>query len=139
MRIQAPTFSDQALADEVAGRFGENWRYVSDMDVWVHWNGTYWQPDTRGAVTVPIKIVCCENAKRAADAREDKGVVRGLASTARNSAVLKRLSTDQRLVVTHDQLDADPMLLGTPAGCVDLLTGDLLPPDRKYLITMVTA
>src|SRR5262249_3084483 len=44
----------------------------------------------------------------------------------------------ERLIVTHDQLDANPSLLGTPSGFVDLETGKSYAPERGKLITMVT-
>jgi putative DNA primase/helicase len=49
------------------------------------------------------------------------------------------MSNDQRIVTTSKELDADSMLLGTPAGYTNLETGDALPADRKHLITMKTA
>jgi putative DNA primase/helicase len=139
MPTSAPSYSDQALASEVAARDGDDWRYVSDIGLWLRWQKTYWQPDLRNAVATPIAAICCENASRATAEGERKNLIRSLASEARNRAVLNRLSRDQRLVVTHDQLDADKMSLGTPAGRVDLRTGELLTPDRANLITMVTS
>jgi putative DNA primase/helicase len=137
--VKAPDFSDQAIALEVAGRCGDNWRYVSDTGQWLHWNGTFWELDRRNAIAAPIAAICCENAKRADDAGEDESFVRTLASDNRNRAVLSRLSRDQRLVVTHEQLDAHKNLLGIPAGFVDLETGKAYRPERSKLITMVTS
>ena len=38
-----------------------------------------------------------------------------------------------------DELDADPDLLNTPAGVVDLRTGELLPHDPTLLMTKITS
>ena len=45
-----------------------------------------------------------------------------------------------RGIVEHkvDELDADPDLLNTPSGVVDLMTGGVMPHDPEFLITKVT-
>jgi putative DNA primase/helicase len=43
------------------------------------------------------------------------------------------------VAVTHKHFDIDPMILGTPAGPVDLRTGKLLPSDPSLLISRCTS
>lgn len=45
-----------------------------------------------------------------------------------------------RGIVEHkvDELDADPDLLNTPSGVVDLMTGGVISHDPEFLITKVT-
>ena len=38
-----------------------------------------------------------------------------------------------------DELDADPDLINTPSGVVDLRTGELLPHDPALLMTKITS
>src|SRR5258708_162006 len=55
------------------------------------------------------------------------------------AAVERGACSDQRIAVTQEKWDADPMLLGTPGGTVDLRTGVLREARSKEMITKVTA
>ena len=46
--------------------------------------------------------------------------------------------TDKNTAVTHDVWDADPMLLGTPGGVVDLRTGIMAKADPASMMTRST-
>src|SRR6185503_3191189 len=46
---------------------------------------------------------------------------------------------DRAHAVTHDLWDADPWLLGTPAGTVDLRTGLLSAAQRDDFISKITS
>jgi putative DNA primase/helicase len=52
--------------------------------------------------------------------------------------MLVQAATDPRLTVTMNDLDAHPWELNTPAGIVDLRTGELCPSDPAKLHTRVT-
>jgi putative DNA primase/helicase len=140
--VNPPQFSEQAISLEVAERCGNDWRFVADTGQWIHWNGTFWELDRRNAIAAPIAAICCANAETVIQvygAKKGEGLARSLASDKTNRAVLSRLSRDQRLVLTHDQLDAHKNLLGIPTGFVDLETCKEYAPERDKLITMVTS
>ncbi|MBN8936800.1 MAG: hypothetical protein J0I13_11085, partial [Rhizobiales bacterium] len=46
---------------------------------------------------------------------------------------------DRRHATRTENWDADPWLLNTPAGTVDLRTGKLRPHERTDLVTKITA
>ena len=55
-------------------------------------------------------------------------------------AAVERLArADRRLAATTDQWDADPWLLNTPDGVIDLRTGNLRPHDPGDYTTKITA
>jgi putative DNA primase/helicase len=54
------------------------------------------------------------------------------------SGVERLLRTDQSIVVLPEQLDADPWLLNTVSGIVDLRTGSVRPHDPQALCTKIT-
>ena len=54
------------------------------------------------------------------------------------SAVVQLVRTDPRIVRTVDELDADPLVLNSPAWIIDLRTGLVRPHDRD-LVTHITA
>jgi putative DNA primase/helicase len=49
--------------------------------------------------------------------------------------MLKAACTDERVIVDTDEIDADPMLVGTPNGVIDLKTGAMLEHSRERLVT----
>jgi putative DNA primase/helicase len=53
--------------------------------------------------------------------------------------VITLARADRRLAATSDQWDADPWLLNTPAGAVNLRTGDIRPHRREDYCTKITA
>ena len=55
-------------------------------------------------------------------------------------AAIERLATaDQRLAATTDQWDADPWLLNTPGGVIDLRTGEIRDHQPSDYMTKMTA
>ncbi len=59
-------------------------------------------------------------------------------SSAGISGALTLASTEDTIVITPDQLDADPLLLNCPNGVLDLRTGQLSPHDPVLLLTKMT-
>jgi putative DNA primase/helicase len=60
-------------------------------------------------------------------------------SAAGVAGALTLASTEEAVVVTPDDLDADPFLLNTPSGVLDLRTGQLAAHDPHLLLTKMTA
>lgn len=63
---------------------------------------------------------------------------RRIESTATLLNVMKLMESDARIAVEASALDADPWLLNTPSGVVDLRTGLLRPHDPALLLTKMT-
>src|SRR5262249_46246267 len=61
-----------------------------------------------------------------------------IASARTISSVERLVQCDQRIVGLVDQWDADPWLLNTPDGTIDLRTGEMKPHDPADYITKVT-
>src|SRR5262249_17519653 len=77
---------------------------------------------------------------RAAARNCNKSKASKLIASARTISAVERLGQcDQRIVAVVDQWDADPWLLNTPDGTIDLPTGERKPPDPAGYITKVTA
>jgi putative DNA primase/helicase len=126
--------SDDGLACRYATYLNE--RAMHARGQWYKWIGAYWRPD-KHAVESELKAFAEGFAQDAFDAwlrnrdgASEKYVLKGaksLLATARQKAVLESLRV--MLTVPGDKLDADPMLLATPNGQVDLRTGALRPAD----------
>lgn len=59
-------------------------------------------------------------------------------SERRIAAMLKLARSDPKIVLEHEQLDADPWKLNCPNGTLDLRSGELLPHNPADLITKST-
>lgn len=81
-----------------------------------------------------------ENTELAAQAKRAKEVY-AFVKRCRQTNGINHLLTEAKphLAVAVDDLDADPFLLNTPGGIVDLRTGELREPDPAARCTKVTA
>jgi len=130
-----PAFSDEALALRFADEQSESLRYVAAWSKWYVWDGKQWRADdTRRAFDFARR----ECRKAARECNKDSAA-KALAS-AKTVAAVERLATaDQRLAATIDQWDADPWLLNTPGGVIDLRTGEILNHRPGDYATKMTA
>jgi putative DNA primase/helicase len=116
------------LEDRVALDFSalyvDRLRYVAAWNKWLEWDGTRWRfEDTLRAFDL-ARVLC----RDALDA-DNKTV----------AAVIALARADRRQAATVAQWDADPWLLGTPGGTVDLRTGALMPARQEDYITKITS
>lgn len=81
-----------------------------------------------------------DNGDLAAKAKRSKALLT-FVNRCRSTNGLNHLLTEAapHLACTVDDLDADPYVLNTPAGIVDLRTGELRPSDPAALCTKATA
>jgi putative DNA primase/helicase len=128
----APAFSDEALALRFADRHANDLRYVPAWSRWLTWDGKRWAPDEKLKVFTLARNLCREAANEA-----NSGAA-AIASRKKVAAVEQMARADQRLVVTIDDLDADPWVLNTPAGTLDLRSGKLRPHSPDDKLTKIT-
>jgi putative DNA primase/helicase len=131
-----PAFSEESLALRFADQHADDLRYVDLWGKWLLWDGRRWAPDdTRKSFD------CSRSICRAASAECNKHASQ-LASAKTVVAVLSLARADRRLAATIDQWDADPWMLHTPGGIVDLTVGSgrkCLPQDYMTKMTTVAA
>lgn len=131
------TYSDDANALALVDTFGDRIRYCDDRGRWLAWDGNRWHWCGRSGGVVR------EYAKRVArnlPETNDKAIThkkRSLGAVG-TTAMLTQAATDDRIAVNLSDLDAHPWELNTPAGIVDLRSGQLSPPDPAKLHTRVT-
>src|SRR5690348_8584774 len=128
MSAQPHEYTETALAFELIAKHGGLFRYVVDTGQFLFWNGQIWQLDPQAhRVAQLVTPTCCAAAAKAEkDGDGNKlGLIRALESHATTRAVIKKACEDPRIVVTHRQLDSDPLLLGTPEGTYDFRLGKL--------------
>lgn len=130
-----PAFADEALALHFAERHVDDLRYVAAWSKWMVWDGVKWQADDTLAAFDRARRICREAAGKC-----NKPKIAVAIASAKTVAAVERLArADRRLAATIEQWDADPWLLNTPAGMIDLRRGDLRPHDRSAYCTKATA
>jgi putative DNA primase/helicase len=130
----APEYSDDDLALRFSQRHAETLRYTAKFGKWHQWSGSHWQDDeTLHAFTLARSI--CRDAARLAEL----ATAQRIASAGTVAAVERLARNDPRHAATVDQWDADPWLLATPGGTVDLKTGRLRAADPADHCTKTTS
>ena len=130
----APAFSEEALALAFAERHTDNHRYVAGWNKWFRFDRKRWTVDeTRETFSLARKL-CREAACEINKPERAKAV----ASAKTRAAVVSLAGEDRRLAATIDQWDADPWLLNTPEGVIDLRSGELRPHAATDYMTKIT-
>ncbi len=126
--------TEDALALSFTRRYHRDWRYVAAWGRWLVWDGQRWRTEDTLAATDLIRSVCRQTAVRADNPR----VAAKLASASTVGGVERLARADRRHAATTDEWDADPWLLNTPGGMVDLKTGRKRANDRADRMTKIT-
>lgn len=127
--------SEDALALEFVDRHGREWKKVAAWGKWFRWTEGLWLADETGQVRELVRRICREVARTADNPNEAKRI----ASDRTIAAVARIAAADPRVATHSSDWDAHPWLLNTPAGVVELRTGEIIPHDPALLITQMTA
>ena len=130
-----PAFSDEALAQQFTDRHKDRLRYVAAWGRWLIWDGSAWRFDDTLHVFDMVRSVC---RTAAAECNDDR-VAPAIASAKTVAAVERLAKADRHHAATVDQWDADPWLLNTPDGVVDLRTGQMHAHNPDDHMTKITA
>jgi len=151
---QTPDLSHdaRALALSEAG-FNSEARYVARWATWLFWDGGRWQRDERLFNYTAIREYMRSTSKRLLEWADAKAALmenrkeatlflkwarreaKSLRQAGNIAAVESLARSNPDLVASVDQFDANPMLLGTPGGTIDLTTGKLRKARRDDWIT----
>jgi putative DNA primase/helicase len=146
---QAPQLTDVSLPDEAAltdseltrrairGALAGRFLFVKGLG-WMAWNGNRWTGDAeaeaRHAVDLYLRNVLASGINSGADPK----ALLGILSKAKVKAVTEMAADNPAIRRDASDFDADPDLLNTPSGIVNLRTGEQVEHDPKYLMTKIT-
>ena len=119
--------------DDIAMRFVEyagSFRWSPGLG-WMVDDGISWHRDDKKGRFDLARRVCREVAS-ACDAKAESEAKR-IASAKTVSAIVTLAQSDPRMIVPNTAWDADPLLLNTPDGIVDLRTGVLRARDVEFV------
>ena len=124
--------SEDAVALAFVRLHGSHHRYVPAWRRWIGWEGKRWAIDHDGTVFALIRSIVREAV---GGTRHERRL-----ATANTIAGVERMARYDPAVITQpDALDADPWLLNTQSGIVDLRDGTRRPHDPAALMTRMTA
>jgi putative DNA primase/helicase len=128
--------SDDDLALKLAAKHKDELRHVSDWGQWYVWDGRVWSRDDKRRVFTMTRDLCRHEAAML----KEKEQVKSLNSNHTTAAVVSLARCDQRLVAGVTQWDTHDMLLNTPAGIIDLESGEMLRNviRLQYYMTKIT-
>jgi putative DNA primase/helicase len=131
--------TDLGNAERFIARHGEDVCYCYQWRKWLVWTGARWERDEAGRVHRLAKETVRSIYREASD-EEDEDRRKALAKHARASESESRIRAMVELAKSErpaspDQFDADPWLLNTSYGTLDLRAGELREHRREDLIT----
>lgn len=123
--------TEHGLARRLVAEHAAAWRYVPGMG-WLAWTGTHWEQDQTSRVLELCRRLCEAAAVRQSDPERKR-----LLSDRTIRAVERLARSDPRLAAGAAEWDSDGMLLNTPAGVVDLRTGEVFPNEPRLQMTRI--
>jgi P4 family phage/plasmid primase-like protien len=146
--------TQDGMAQAFVAYFGDRVRYVPDGRVsWYTWDGKLWRYDVaeeyREHLKVLMRTLPTKTPAKPDETEEEKkarleadrtwaSFRRSCLSAAGIAAITRLAQSDRRVVTRSSELDSSDRTLNTPAGVVDLATGELGPHDPKLMHTRIT-
>lgn len=147
VEVAAPTVfypnTDLGNARRFRDRYGDNVRHVAGRS-WYAFDGAHWKPDADGESMRRAKELTDEMlaaAEAIADSAERKKATQwALRTQSRGglAAIVDVASTERPIAATLGDFDADPWLLNTPSGAIDLRSGEPRPNRREDMCSKIT-
>lgn len=135
-RGQAVAFSDTHMVERLVRIYGDEILYCGARGGWMVWDGSHWSVDelqvVKGIYLANIlSSASGEALSRIPQASKAEGIATKLASGTTHERVLKLAEAHPQLAVSQNVFDADPWVLNTPEGVLDLQSGKRREPQRE--------
>jgi putative DNA primase/helicase len=132
--LEGVELTENGVAIVFAERHKDDLRYCHTAGSWYLWTGTHWRRDeTRQAFTWARRLTASLGCNASIKTRATTG------RAAFTGAVEQFARADEVFAVTSRLWDADAYVLCTPAGMIDLKSGELRPAAREDYATRITA
>ena len=118
---------------------GPNYKFVNAWNKWLLWDGVRWKIDDTQRTFYECLTMMREVVHWPGSANLSAAQKRDICSRGRIREVLGIAGSYPEHAMRADQFDADPWLLGTPEGVVDLRLGKLVEATPDMCITKITA
>ena len=125
--------SDDALALAFTQHYKDDWRYVAAWGKWLMWDGQKWRSEDTLAASDLVRHVCRAASLNASSSKKAEK----LAASSTIGGVERLARSDRRHAGTSDEWDADPWIINTSGGVVDLRTGQMRGHKRSDRMTKI--
>ena len=142
--LPAEPWTELGYARRLIHVYGGRVRYIPAWRQWLTWDGQRWAQDSTGQAQRWMKVIARRLTTDAMAIEDDQkrraatGLARRGESSAGVKGALTLAGTETGIVVTPDDLDADPFLLNCRNGTLDLRSGELRPHAPADLLTKMT-
>ena len=143
--ISSAEFNDSANAQRLVELHGHNLRFIPEFGGFLHFNGTYWTHNDLSPLKLAQSVgeeIQHIGQQLLAKATNKDAINWAHSVSSYGNRSLSRASIQNMLELAKPmmaarlhELNADPMLLGTANGVIDLKTGRLLAPRRTFMMT----
>jgi putative DNA primase/helicase len=134
-KTEIPEYSDFALADEFAARYGTIFRHVTNRNDWYFYDGKVWGIDEKLNRYTFAREMCSQKAR---ECPED-GVKKALTHANTVADVVKVVGYDGEMKALINEFDRDQMLLNTQDGVVDLRNGSIRTHRYDDYVSQITS
>lgn len=138
-----PNLTDMGNAERFKQQYGTIIHYSYERKRWLCWARTHWEWDGTGRVESLAKMTVRGIYQEAAledDDQQRRGLVKhGMRSEAdhRVTSMISLAQSEPEIPVKLIDLDKNGWLFNVANGTIDLRTGELLPHNRKDLLTIM--
>ena len=136
--------TDVGNAERFAHLFASRFRYIPSRDQWRHWDGKVWTVDALEQRHLSARLVARSIAQEAVDAPSAAAVdaimkwAQQSESLTKQRAMISLAQADRTIACTYDRFDADPNVLNTQTGIVDLRTATVTPHTPDAYCSRIT-
>lgn len=125
--------SELGNAERLVYHHGKNIKYCNELE-WLIWNGKRWEQD----VTKKIETLAAQTFRKLYESESE--AERGWAKKCEKRSIRMNSILDARpmVAVKKSEFDSHKFLFNCGNGVIDLKTGELLPHDRKYMLTKIS-
>ena len=136
--------TDVANALRLVSGFSGEMRYVGRWKKWLVWDGQRWKFDASLDVESFAKKVAADLWKEIAERQSslDRDAIKAMKKFAKYSNdargirnMIAMAKSDERIRISHHDLNVDPWILNVRNGTIDLRSGALRPHRRSDLLT----
>lgn len=139
-------FTDAKLAEKLAREVLVKRYICTPAQGWFEWNGSVWRPCAETVVTETIRkrVIARFDAELNRVGKDpDRGMDMALEwkkvlGAAKIASIVKLARGVPGVFIPDEALDADPDLLNTPGGVVDLRNGEIGEHNPAFLMTRIT-
>jgi len=128
-QILSNVLSQDGIALAAAGRLAGKIKFMRDSGKWHFWDGTRWQLD---------RFAIAYETARDLARQANHGNRPGPGSAGFVKGAVEHMSNDPEIKDILEKFDSDPWAINTPAGLIDLRSGEIAPHDPTMRITKIT-